>query len=123
MAGADVRLFASTTPTSRPPAPAGTLLPPAAAPRVGERFECLLDLGNVAVEQILSGENDQPAAYSQDHDEWVVVLAGAAVLDVDGERRDLGPGDWAFLPAGVAHTVVRTSAGTSWLAVHVGPPA
>jgi cupin 2 domain-containing protein len=52
-------------------------------------------------------------------DEWVAVLAGAAVLDLDGERLDLGPGDWAFLPAGVSHTVVETAAGTSWLAVHL----
>lgn len=59
--------------------------------------------------------------YLQEQDEWVTLLAGGAVLDVDGERLELGPGDWAFLPAGVAHAVVRTDAATSWLAVHVFP--
>jgi cupin 2 domain-containing protein len=73
------------------------------------------------IEQILSSADDQPHVYVQDQDEWVTVLAGAAVLDVDGERVDLGPGGWAFLPAGVPHTVVRTAAGTSWLAVHLHP--
>lgn len=53
----------------------------------------------------------------------MAVLAGAAVLDVDGDRIDLGPGGWAFLPAGVPHMVVSTAAGTSWLAVHLHPPA
>jgi cupin 2 domain-containing protein len=50
----------------------------------------------------------------------VVVLDGAAVLEVDGQRLELGPGDWVFLPAGVAHSVVSTDAGTRWLAVHLG---
>jgi len=73
----------------------------------------------VTVEQILSGRNDAPQRYLQTDDEWVVVLAGAAVLDVDGQPRAMGPGDWAFLPAGVPHTVVETAAGTNWLAVHL----
>lgn len=71
------------------------------------------------VEQILSGRNDQPVDFVQDHDEWVAVLAGAAVLDVEGERLDLRPGDWVLLPSGVRHSVVTTEAGTSWLALHL----
>ena len=71
------------------------------------------------VQQILSGRNDEPTDYVQDDDEWVVVLDGAAVLEVGGERLELGPGEWVFLPAGVPHSVVRTERGTNWLAVHV----
>lgn len=48
-----------------------------------------------------------------------MVLEGAAVVEVDGERLDLAAGDWVFLPAGVPHSVVHTEAGTNWLAVHV----
>lgn len=44
------------------------------------------------------------------------------MLDIDGQRVDLTAGDWAFLPAGVPHAVLRTAGGTSWLAVHVYPP-
>jgi len=46
------------------------------------------------------------------------VLAGRAALDVDGEQIDLFDGEWLLLPAGVRHRLLRTSPGTSWLAVH-----
>ncbi len=51
-----------------------------------------------------------------------MVLAGTGMVEVDGHRQTLGPGEWAFLPSGVPHRVVCTEAGTSWLAVHT-PPA
>jgi cupin 2 domain-containing protein len=70
-----------------------------------------------AIEQILSGELGAPQAYDQDHDEWVVVLAGGAVLEVDGVAHELGAGDWWLLPAGTPHMLVRTEPDTSWLAV------
>jgi len=75
----------------------------------------------VRIEQILSAASQVPHDYLQDDDEWVVVLAGGAVLDVDGERRTLATGDWAFLPAGVPHAVIETEAGTNWLAVRLQP--
>jgi cupin 2 domain-containing protein len=55
----------------------------------------------------------------QDQDEWVVVLAGAAVVEVEGDRLDLRAEEWLFLPSGVLHTVLETEPGTSWLAVHL----
>ncbi|MDQ4070715.1 MAG: cupin domain-containing protein [Actinomycetota bacterium] len=76
---------------------------------------------NLVVEQILSGRTLELHTYVQAQDEWVVVLAGRAVLEVDGERLALGPGDWLFLPSGVPHTVLETDPGTSWLAVHLHP--
>ena len=56
-------------------------------------------LGGVAVEQILSGTLGSPQDYDQAHDEWVVVLEGGAVLEVEGERLDLAAGDWVLLRA------------------------
>jgi cupin 2 domain-containing protein len=100
----------------------GRLRDPADAPGHGERFEQLAALPGVVVEHILSAALTAPQRYAQAHDEWVVVLAGGATVDVGGEACDLGPGDWVLLPAGVPHTVVRTDAGTSWLAVHARPP-
>lgn len=100
----------------------GSLLPATAAPATGERFEAVLTHRNLVIEQILSGRNDTPQAYLQNHDEWVLVLAGGAVMLVGDERLALKPGQWAFLPAHVPHAVLETSAGTSWLAVHLRQP-
>lgn len=69
------------------------------------------------VEQILSGRLDATQDYVQDHDEWVVVLDGGAVLEVAGIAHELATGDWWFLPAGTPHRLVQTVPGTNWLAV------
>ena len=73
------------------------------------------------VHGLLTQLGAEPAEYRQEQDEWVLLLEGGATLDVGGERVDLAPGDWVFLPAGVPHTLVRTDTGTSWLAVHLHP--
>ena len=101
----------------------GHLDDPTQAPDTGERFETLASVRGVVVEHILSSASDVPVRYVQDQDEWVVVLTGAAVVDVDGALHQLGAGDWLLLPAQVPHTVVRTAAATTWLAVHIPPPA
>jgi cupin 2 domain-containing protein len=98
----------------------GRLAPSAAAPARGERVELVVELPGLAIEQILSGELDAAASYRQAHDEWVVVLAGGARLEVEGEQLELAAGEWLLLPAGCAHTLLETAPGTSWLAVHHG---
>jgi cupin 2 domain-containing protein len=95
----------------------GRLRPVDDAPADGERTLPLVAARGFTVEQILSGALTAPQEYTQDHDEWFVVLAGAAVLEVDGVSHELGAGDWWFLPAGTAHTLVRTEPGTNWLVV------
>lgn len=100
----------------------GRLAAPGAAPDEGERAEVLAVLGGVTVEQILSGRLRSPVCFDQDHDEWVVVLAGGAVVEVEGERLELCAGDHVLLPAHVTHRLMETEAGTSWLALHGPPP-
>jgi uncharacterized cupin superfamily protein len=99
----------------------GRLSSAADAPARGERATELARMGNVVVEQILSGRLDGPVDDCQAQAEWVVFLEGGAVLEVGGERVDLVAGDWVLLPAGVPHRLVETTPGTSWLAVHVHP--
>ena len=98
----------------------GRLRGGAEAPASGEAVERLLVLQGIAIEQILSGTLDAPLDFRQEHDEWVVLLAGSADLVVAGKDVALEPGDWLFLPAHVEHRVVSTARGSSWLAVHVG---
>jgi mannose-6-phosphate isomerase-like protein (cupin superfamily) len=99
----------------------GRLLDPNVAPPNGERTLELARADGFVVEQILSGQVE-PADYRQEVDEWVVVLAGGAVLEVDGAPVELGVGDWLALPAGTPHRLVETQPATSWLTVS-SPPA
>jgi len=95
----------------------GRLGAPFDAPAVGEATHALAWVGTAVVEQILSGRLDAPVDYRATVDEWVVVLAGRAELEVDGGPVDLETGDWLFLPAGTPHRLLDTDAGTSWLTV------
>lgn len=99
----------------------GNLFKDDAAPATGERFEVLRRTGPVVIERILSSAEPDPAPYVQAQDEWVVLVRGHAVLEVDGAPLTLGPGDHVFLAAGTPHRVRETAAGTLWLAVHVYP--
>jgi cupin 2 domain-containing protein len=92
-------------------------------PQEGERFETLLSHKNLVVERIVSSSATTPHECVQPHDEWVILVTGEAVVRVAGESRTLTSGDYLFLPAGVPHTVERTSHGTLWLAVHLHPDA
>ena len=105
-------------PLSVAPIQRGTLLDGSAAPPEGENHAPIVELGGSTVEQIVSSEHTPPQDYLQDHDEWVVLLAGSATVDVDGESFDLRERDWLLLPARVPHRLVRTEQGTVWLAVH-----
>jgi len=95
----------------------GRLEPGGNAPAEGEREALLATARGFTVEQILSGQLVTAQDYVQDHDEWVVVLAGGAELEVDGVAYELTAGDWWLLPAGTRHRLVHTEPETSWLAV------
>ena len=99
----------------------GRLLPSSDAPSVGERGEEVVRLGGIVVEQILSGTLAASVDYDQDHDEWVVVLNGGAVLEVGGARLDLVAGDSIFFPAHLTHRLIETVPGTNWLALRSVP--
>jgi cupin 2 domain-containing protein len=88
-----------------------------------EAFADLLSRKGVRIERIVShGQSTQAdSPYDQDHDEWVLLLRGAACLWIDGEgARDLRPGDYLLIPAHRRHRVTWTADNepTVWLAVH-----
>lgn len=90
-----------------------------APPEKGERFDELFRHRNLVIERIVSSADIQPTQYRQAQDEWVVLLRGEAELDVAGKKVRLEAGQHLFIPAGVPHTVTRTSDGAMWLAVHL----
>jgi cupin 2 domain-containing protein len=94
---------------------------PAEAP--GEVTDVLARGGNVRIQRIVSrGQASAPGFwYDQDEHEWVVVLAGAARVRVEGREDllELGPGDAVTLPAHLRHRVEWThpDQATVWLSV------
>lgn len=96
-------------------------LPPAGAE---EHFEALLQRPGLRLERIVSHGQTTPEGtwYDQEEDEWVMLLAGAARLLIDGEgERVLAPGDALLLPAHCRHRVTWTDPAqpTVWLALHL----
>ena len=92
-----------------------------------ERFEELVRGSRFRLERIISTGHITPAGqwYDQDHDEWVVVLRGAARLRFEHEAElvSLRPGDYLLIPAHCPHRVEWTdpSEPTVWLALHFTP--
>jgi cupin 2 domain-containing protein len=89
----------------------------------GESFTELLSREGVQIERIVSTGQatpvDQP--YRQAHDEWVLLLAGAAGLRIEGEAEHaLRPGDHVLIAAHRPHWVTWTAKDepTIWLAIH-----
>ena len=46
--------------------------------------------------------------YHRDYDETIYGLAGTLTMVVDGEHREIGPGDGLFIPRGSVHKFVNT---------------
>jgi len=101
----------------------GNLYGDALTPAQGERFEPLLQHKNLVIERIISSAATKPTTFVQEQDEWVLLVQGTAILDIDGTAKSLKAGDYVFLPAKTPHTVKQASASALWLAVHLHPPA
>jgi len=103
--------------------PTRNLLSPLPPPGADEAVTTLLQRPGVRLERIVSNGQASPPGfwYDQDEAEWVLVLAGAARLEIEGEAaaRTLAPGDSLFLPARCRHRVAWSDphAPTVWLAL------
>ncbi len=94
-------------------------------PRSREIVDILLERPSLRIERIVSTGQATPAGewYDQETDEWVLVVEGSAKLRIEGETedRELGAGDFVFLPAHCRHRVnwTQREPPTVWLAIHV----
>jgi len=95
------------------------------APASGEVFDELLRCRNLRIERIVSSPSPEPTLYDQVQDEWVLLLQGDAVIEIDGERVALRAGEHLLIPAHRPHRVLATSDDPLcvWLAVHLYPDA
>lgn len=89
-----------------------------------EQFTALLNEPGLRVERIVSTGQASPPGfwYEQAEDEWVLLIAGEALLRFadETEARRLQPGDHIDIAAGRKHRVDWTKPGahTVWLAIH-----
>jgi cupin 2 domain-containing protein len=92
----------------------------------GEVLESLLTRPGLRLERIISRGCPSPDGwwYDQPHDEWVMLAAGSAVLEIEGrDAVALALGDHLVLPARLRHRVARVSTDAVWLALHLAPGA
>ena len=87
-----------------------------------ELVETLVENEYVYVERIVSKGHTAPSKgwFEQKHNEWVILLQGAAILEFDGDRIiKMLPGDHINIPAGRRHRVKWTDPDMEsvWLAV------
>jgi cupin 2 domain-containing protein len=75
----------------------------------------------VRIERIVSTGHRSPEAFwhEQAENEWVLVLTGYAVVELEDRTVELNPGDYLNIPARTLHRVEWTADGeaTVWLAV------
>ncbi|MFE1602287.1 cupin domain-containing protein [Methylobacterium sp. ID0610] len=110
------------------PAPTADLFADCAPPGTADEVvTAILARPGLRVERIVSTGQASPPGfwYDQPEDEWVLLLAGAAGLWIEGEAepRVLGPGHHLLLPARCRHRVEWTSpeGPTVWLCVFCQP--
>ncbi len=88
-------------------------------PKSGETFTTLLEHKNIKINRIVSSDQLDEKVYTQEEDEWLVLLEGEATLLLNDEKKTLIKGDTLFIPSKTPHRVLDTQYGTVWLTVHI----
>ena len=84
-----------------------------------ENFTTLLTHKNVEIKTIISNTLSTPQTFTQECDEWVVVLQGCAKIEMDGIIHKLKKGDSLFIEANKEHTLLKTKKVVVWLAIYI----
>ena len=105
-----------------PAVPVTRLFERADPPSSGERFETLASCGDVVIQRVISAPKTASGPFLQASSEWVMVLRGGALLELNGTAVRLSEGDALMIPAHTPHRVVETSEQPAciWLTVHIG---
>jgi mannose-6-phosphate isomerase-like protein (cupin superfamily) len=94
----------------------------------GSTIRVLLDArAGGAVEQSLAEATVAAGASTQRHhhartEEIYVVVAGTGLMEVEGEEREVGPGDAILIPAGARHQIRADAAGELRFLCCCAPP-
>jgi mannose-6-phosphate isomerase-like protein (cupin superfamily) len=77
----------------------------------GSTIRSLLDASNAPVAQQSLAEATLPAGAATDRhhhrlsEEFYYLLSGRGLLEIEGEEREVGPGDAVLIPAGAWHQI------------------
>lgn len=77
----------------------------------GSTIRSILDRSNAPVDQQSLAEAGVPAGgatarhYHQRSEEFYFLLEGEGTMEIDGEQREVGPGDAVLIPAGAWHQI------------------
>lgn len=74
---------------------------PGYAPTFGPVVEG--ELTQVGVMNIPAGQSSAP--HTHPNEQWIYLLAGRLRAVVDGQEREVGPGELIYIPAGTVHSV------------------
>ena len=78
----------------------------------GSTIRSILDLANAPVQKQSLAEATIPAGCStlrhwhKNSEEFYFILEGAGEMEINGEKRGVGPGDGILIPAGAWHQIV-----------------
>ncbi len=81
-------------------------------------MDTLFKKGGIEVVRIVSAKLDKPKDFCDEREEWVVLLRGDAILEMDQETIHLKAGDYLYIPSNTPHRLISTSHGALWLAFH-----
>lgn len=88
-------------------------------PEFGEVFEALYEKDGVLIERIVSSDKLEDKEYKQDYDEFVMLVEGEALIEVENKKISLKKADTLLIPKNATHKVVKTEKGTIWLCIHL----
>lgn len=88
-------------------------------PLKGELFETLAKQKNVKIVHIVSSDDLEEKEYFQDEDEFVLILEGEALLEVENEKKLLKKGEYFYIKSHTKHKILSVKNNTHWLAIYI----
>ncbi len=87
-----------------------------------ELFEDIISSNSIKIERIISDGHTSPKKgwYKSSQNEWVIVLQGKAILELEKKSIELNVGDYFNIEADTKHKVSYTSKSekTIWLTIY-----
>jgi len=94
----------------------------------GSTIRSILDLSNAPVEKQSLAEASLPSGgatqwhYHRASEEIYFILEGRGIMELDGDKREIGPGDAVLIPANLWHQITADEKGSLRFLCCCAPP-